>query len=215
MRHLVDPRIEALFAFIKNPKCELNFSNLYELTVAVLLSAQTTDKKVNAVTSVLFKKYPNWASLRESKTEDLALILKPLGLSLRKSKLLKALALKLLDYQDKLPKEKEELLSLPGIGEKTCAVILTEGFSVPAIAVDTHVKRVSNRLGLSAHKDPTKIMKDLEKLVPEKFYHRLHLTLVHFGRYFCLASKPKCDICILKKECSYYQNLDLNHKDKK
>ena len=185
-----------------NAKCELNFNNNFELLIAVCLSAQTTDKRVNIVTKELFEKYDNPYKLKDANYEDVKEIIKSLGLSSTKARNIIEISQKLVDdFKGKVPSTREELMLLPGVGRKTSNVVLSVGFNIPAIAVDTHVKRVSNRLGLSDSEDVLKIEEDLMKLFNEDDYYQVHHCLIFFGRYYCKAKNPDCNNCILKDKC--------------
>ena len=185
-----------------NAKCELNFNNNFELLIAVCLSAQTTDKRVNIVTKELFEKYDDPYKLKDANYEDVKEIIKSLGLSSTKARNIIEISQKLVDdFKGKVPSTREELMLLPGVGRKTSNVVLSVGFNIPAIAVDTHVKRVSNRLGLSDSEDVLKIEEDLMKLFDEDDYYQVHHCLIFFGRYYCKAKNPDCNNCILKDKC--------------
>ena len=189
-----------------NASCELNYNNLFELLIAVVLSAQTTDKRVNIITSELFIKYPNPSSLGNASYEDVYEIIKSLGLA--KSKATNIIKLSQIleeKYSSIVPNTREELELLPGVGRKTANAVLMEGFRIPAIAVDTHVSRVSNRLGLSNSDDVKVIEQDLMKLYNKEDWYFVHHGLLFFGRYFCLAKNPMCDKCPLKDICNYKQ----------
>jgi endonuclease-3 len=186
-------------------KIELNHKNLFELLIAVTLSAQTTDISVNKVTPQLFKTYQTIDQLALAKPEDVEKIIASIGLFRNKAKNIIHLSQKLInDYQGMVPKERKDLESLPGVGRKTANVILSQGFGIPAIAVDTHVMRVSIRLGLADKKDePLTIEKKLMSLFDSKYWHQLHHQLIFFGRYHCLAKKPHCGQCPLYDMCLY------------
>lgn len=187
-----------------NASCELNYNNLYELLIAVSLSAQTTDKRVNLVTKILFKKYPNPVDLSTAKYDDVYNIIQSLGLAKSKTNNIIKLSKILVDeYNNIVPDTREELQKLPGVGRKTANAVLMEGFRIPAIAVDTHVSRVSKRLGLSKSDDVKVIEKDLMNLYDEKEYYYVHHGLLFFGRYHCTSQNPKCENCKLKQYCNY------------
>ncbi len=188
-----------------NPKCELIYNNDWQLLIAILLSAQCSDKKVNAVTPILFKKYPTLKDLKKANEEDLEQIIHSLGLSKTKSKNIIALSTILHDkYDDKVPNCKEELINLPGIGTKTANVMLIEYFNIPAFPVDTHVSRVSQRLDLCTKDDSiSTIEKKLTTIFKEKDWASLHLRMVLFGRYICKAIKPNCSDCLFNNKCNY------------
>lgn len=187
---------------ITNPICELNYNNDYELLIAVMLSANTTDKGVNKVTSILFKKYKSLEDLNNSNVEDIKSIIKPIGSYNKKSEYIKEIANILINnYNSKIPNTIEELVKLPGIGRKCASVILAEIYDIPAFAVDTHVIRISNRLGLVNTKDPVKIEKELKKIFEKNTWNKRHKQLVLFGRYYCKAKNPSCKSCKLQKIC--------------
>ena len=186
-----------------NPRCELEFNKDYELLIAVVLSAQTTDKKVNSVTENLFKKYPTLEDLNDASIEDIKSILKPIGTYNKKAVFVKEIAHFLLDkYDGKVPKTHKELEIIPGVGHKSANVVLGVLYNIPTFAVDTHVSRVSKRLGLVKSKDDvTAIEKKLKKKINKERWVRTHHQLVLFGRYYCKAIKPECDSCKLKDLC--------------
>lgn len=194
--------VDSLFP---NAKCELFYSQDYELAIAVMLSAQTTDKAVNKVTQTLFKKYPTLESLNKAKIEDIEECIKSLGLYKNKAKNIKEMASILIsDFSSKLPSDKTELQKLPGIGNKSAGVIRIEIFKIPDLPVDTHIIRITNRLGIANNKDePIDIERKLKKLIPESSWIKTHHQLIHFGRYFCTAKSPKCDECKLRDICKY------------
>ena len=188
---------------IPNPKCELNYKKDYELLIATMLSAQTTDKKVNQVTEILFEKYPNLEQLSSAKKEDIIEIIKPIGTYNKKAINTIEIAqnLKELGY---VPNDRDFLESLPGVGRKTTNVVLSNIYNVPCIAVDTHVERVSKRLGLAPNKaDVRKVEEILTKKIKKEKLGRLHHQLVLFGRYYCKSQNPQCDNCKLKEICKY------------
>ena len=192
-----------------NPKCELEYSKDYELLLATMLSAQTTDKRVNQVTRVLFHKYPSLEALKDAPREDIEEIIKPIGTYQRKSLYVKEIATIIVDqYGGKTPSDRKILESLPGVGHKTVNVFLSNIYDVPAIAVDTHVERVSKRLGLAKKDDSVlAVEKKLEKYFDPSVWGRRHHQLVLFGRYHCKSMKPECDSCKLQKICKYYKTL--------
>ena len=189
----------------KDPNCELNYHNDYELLIAIVLSAQTTDKRVNNVTSILFDRYKNLEELSNADIKDIENILRPLGSFRKKALYVKEIArILFLDYNGKVPIKRKELEAMPGVGRKTVNVFLGEFYNVPLIAVDTHVERVSKRLGLAKDDDS---VRDVEEKLKRKFkrdvWAKRHLQLVLFGRYHCKALSPNCDVCKLKDICKY------------
>ena len=187
------------------PKCELNYKNNFQLLVAVVLSAQCTDKRVNQVTKLLFEKYPTANALANAKVEDVAKEIYSLGFYNSKAKNIVALAKDLVKkFNGEVPSTMEDLTSLSGVGRKTASVVLSEGFGLPAVAVDTHVFRVANRLGIGSEKSVLECEKALKKRFPKSSWGKVHLQMVHFGRYFCKAKNPSCNACKFQKICLYY-----------
>ena len=184
-------------------KCELFYSKDYELVIAVMLSAQTTDKSVNAVTSVLFNKYQSLDALKKASLEEIEEVIKPIGLYKNKAKNLKGIVEDLVDkYHYQVPSDKELLMTLPGVGNKTAGVIRAEIFHIPDLPVDTHILRISKRLGLAHQEDePIDVERKLKKVIPEERWIKSHHQLIHFGRYFCTARSPKCAECKIKDFC--------------
>lgn len=206
---IVDDLEEYLTELYPDARCELNYSCDYELLIAVVLSAQTTDKRVNLVTAKLFAKYPTIYDISKAPVDDLIDIVKPLGTASRKGVFVKEIATILVnDFAGKVPNDRQALEAMPGVGRKTANVVLSNLFDVPAIAVDTHVSRVSKRLGLAKEDD---LVEDVEKKLMRKFARKnwslRHHQLVLFGRYHCKAKGPLCDNCKLKDECKYYKSI--------
>jgi endonuclease-3 len=195
--------IEQLRILIPDPKCELDFTNNFELICAVMLSAQTTDKRVNMITPALFAKYPNSKELMNADYDDVLDIIKSLGLAKNKASNLIALS-KVIEEQHngEVPNTLEELMKLPGVGRKTASVVLALGFGVPAFPVDTHVHRVSYRLGYSKKNDDVlKTEEKLKKYIPKDEWIEVHHLLLLFGRYTCKSISPICSDCKLMKYC--------------
>ena len=187
-------------------KCELDFYDDYSLMVAVILSAQCTDKRVNQVTKTLFNKYPNFNSLANAKKEEVEKIIMPCGFYNVKSKNIISASQKVVhDYNSVLPNNMDELLRLPGVGRKTANVLLSNIYNIPSIAVDTHVFRVSNRLGLVHAKNVYDCELQLQKILDKEIWSEMHHLLVLFGRYICKARKPSCEKCSLKNICEEYK----------
>ena len=197
---LIEDYLDELFP---NPKCELNYSKDYELLIAVMLSAQTTDKSVNVVTNILFNRYSSLEELKDAKLDDIIEIIRPIGTYNRKAVYLLEIANILWnDYEGRVPNERKLLEKMPGVGRKVANVVLSEWFGIPNIAVDTHVDRVSKRLGLAKESDSVlEIEKKLQKLYLKDNWSKRHLQMVLFGRYFCKSSKPLCSQCKLKNIC--------------
>ena len=194
-----------------NPKCELNYTKDYELLISVMLSAQTTDKSVNVVTPSLFEKYPNAYLLSKAEYEDVKEVIKRIGLSNVKAKNIIAASKMIVEvYDGNVPSSLEELTKLPGVGRKTANVVMSEGYKIPRIAVDTHVERVSKRLGIVPFSaNVLDVEERLMDLIEQDNWHKSHHLLLFFGRYFCLAKKPNCENCFYKKSCHYLNDKNL------
>ncbi len=185
----------------------LDFSNPYQLLVATVLSAQTTDIQVNKITKTLFQKYPTPKELSQATQEELEKNIKSIGLYKNKSKnLIKTGTILMEKYNGEIPSTREELMELPGVGRKTANVVLSNAFNIPAIAVDTHVFRVSKRIGFSEGKNPDEVEQDLMKLIPVKDWKDAHHWLIWHGRLVCKAQNPNCLKCPLSEECYFWQN---------
>jgi endonuclease-3 len=190
----------------------LNFANPYQALVATILSAQTTDQAVNRITPQLFIKYPDAYFLSLANIEDLTGIIKSLGLYRVKAAHLVAAAREVKEnYGGKIPDTFEELLHLPGVGRKTANVVLANAFGKPGLGVDTHVHRVSNRIGLAASKDPSDTETQLKAKIPENDWGKAHHLLIFHGRQICTARKPRCSSCILRDICAYFQSKQDDH----
>ena len=196
-----------LISTYPNAKCALHFSNDYECLVAIVLSAQTTDKSVNKVTPTLFSHFPNVASLMHAKIEDLENDIKSLGLYKNKAKSLQKLGEYVyLRTNGVIPHDKETLLKIPGVGEKTARVFLLERANAPFIPVDTHLSRIAKRLGYAKENDsPLLIERKLEKNFPIEKWGFLHHAFIEFGRNQCTARNPCCSNCPLSKYCRYFK----------
>lgn len=183
--------------------CELNHQTPFQLLVAVVLSAQTTDASVNKVTGPLFARWPDAHSLANASLGEVEECLKSLGLYRTKAKNIIALSKSLeADFDSKVPSTYEQLQSLPGVGRKTANVVRSVAFDIPSLAVDTHVDRVSKRLGLAKPDDDVlAVEKKLQRKIPRERWNRAHHDLIFFGRYFCMARSPKCDQCPLAGQC--------------
>lgn len=187
-----------------NVGCELNYNKDYELVIAVMLSAQTTDVSVNKVTPILFDKYKTLEELANAILFDIEEIIHSIGLYKNKAKNVIAIAKTLVDdYDGVVPSDKNELQKLPGVGNKTAGVIRAEIFRIPDLPVDTHILRISKRLNLvDSNADPLKTEIKLKKLFPESNWIKLHHQLIHFGRYMCTARNPQCEKCKLGAFCN-------------
>ena len=204
-REIISKYLDELFP---NPKCELIYHNDYELLIAIVLSAQTTDKRVNMVTPIIFSKYPTLEKLSEAPIDLLEEILKPIGSFRKKAVYVKDIAYNLTTkYQGVVPTDREKLEKLKGVGRKTINVFLSEQYNYPAIAVDTNVERISNRLRIASKKATVlEVEEKLQKFFPKDEWAKRHLQLVLFGRYHCKAVKPDCSSCPLKELCTDYKN---------
>lgn len=186
-----------------HPKTELIHENEMQLAVAVMLSAQTTDKKVNQITPKLFNEYKTWKDFANADLAELQATIRGVNFHLGKAeRLIKAGKFVTINFGGKLPKTLNGLIKIPGIARKSANVILNELWDISeGIVVDTHVTRVSNRLGLTTNKDAVKIEKDLMEVVPKEYWRNISGALVLHGRYVCIARKPKCKECVLNKMC--------------
>jgi endonuclease-3 len=192
------------------PETELHYGNPYELLVAVILSAQCTDKRVNMVTPPLFQRFPEPESLAASNSDEVFTYIRSISYPNNKSKHLVGMARMLVEqYESQIPASIDELQKLPGVGRKTANVIASVVFNQPAMAVDTHVFRVSHRLGLvsSTARTPLAVEKGLMKYIPTHLVPKAHHWLILHGRYICVARSPKCKECKLSSFCQYYEKL--------
>jgi endonuclease-3 len=187
-------------------KCSLRHDNPFQLLIATILSAQCTDARVNIVTEKLFERYKTPQDFAAADIKELKNIIKPTGFFNNKAINIKNMAIKLIEnYNGNIPQNMQELLSLPGVGRKTANVILGNCFVPEGIVVDTHVKRVSKRLGLTNNDNPDKIESDLVKIIPKEKWNIFSHQVILFGREICASRKPKCDVCGLNTICSYYK----------
>ena len=196
--------LQYLDELFPNVGCELKYHKDYELVIAVMLSAQTTDVAVNNVTQVLFDKYRDLSSLANANLEDIEDIIHSIGLYKNKAKNVIGIAKTILEkYDGVLPSDKDELQTLPGVGNKTAGVICAEIFKIPDLPVDTHILRISKRLKLAAKDDdPYDVEMKLKKAFPKEKWIKLHHQLIHFGRYFCTARNPQCENCKITGFCT-------------
>ena len=188
---------------LPNASTELDYSKDYELLIAVVLSAQTTDKSVNKVTKKLWEKFPSLEDLSNAKLNEVEDTIKSIGLYKNKAKNIILIAKELIEkYEGKVPKEKEILVTLPGVGNKTAGVTRLELFNADELPVDTHVSRIAKRLGYAKNSDePDIIEKKLKKAFPRESWGKLHHQFIHFGRYYCSAKNPSCENCKIKDFC--------------
>ena len=198
--------IDTLNELFPNPKCELNYTKDYELLLAVMLSAQTTDKRVNMVTGPLFQKYDTLEKLNLLTIEEIENEIKTIGMYKQKARHFKSIVSDLIKLGGFVPNNRNALINMSGVGRKTINVVLSNLYNEPCIAVDTHVNRVSKRLDLA--KDSDDVLEVEEKLMntfPKEHWSRLHHQMVLFGRYKCMAKNPLCDDCKLQGVCKFYK----------
>ena len=190
--------------------CSLDFETPFEMGIAVMLSSQCTDERVNKTTPDIFKKYKTPQDFINIDINELEKLIYPCGFYKNKAKNIKGYAQKIIEeYNGEVPQDLESLITLPGIGRKSANVIMLEAFNNPVgIAIDTHAKRICNRLGLSKESDPNKIEQDLLKQIPEEYYKDVNHLLVWHGRNTCTARHPKCDTCSVKKYCKKIESLN-------
>lgn len=187
------------------PRCELVYKNALELTVATVLSAQCTDERVNRVTLPLFKKYRSLHDYMDIPLEELEEDIKPTGFYRNKAKSIKNITREISEkFKGHIPEDIDAFATIKGIGRKSANMIVGLAYKMPAVIVDTHVVRVSGRIGLTDSDNPEKIEKDLKKAVPEHLWTDISLLLILHGRYICTARKPECDRCLIQEECNYY-----------
>ena len=185
-----------------NAKCGLEYNNLFELLISVVLSAQTTDVAVNKVTKTLFSKYPDSYKLARANLEEVKEIIKSIGLANNKAKNIILLSKELNDrFNGIIPSNLKDLESLRGVGHKSASVVLCEGFKIPAVPVDTHIFRIARRLGISNGKDVKEVENDIKQMFDEDTWCHLHHLLIAFGRNICKAKNPNCDECPFNDKC--------------
>ena len=198
--------VKTLLDTYPDAKCELEYKTPYELLVATVLSAQSTDVRVNIVTKELFKNFNTPEKILKLGEEKLMEYIKSIGFYNVKSKNIIALShLLIQNYDSQVPEQMDELLKLPGVGRKTANVVLSNCFGVPAIAVDTHVFRVSTRLGFSDKKDPLQVEQDLMKKISKKYWTDAHHAFIFHGRRICKARNPMCELCSVQSYCKFYK----------
>lgn len=209
--------IEKMYQMFPEAHGELQHSNPYELLIAVILSAQATDVSVNKATPALFEAFPTPEDLAAASVEEIIPKIKTIGLYRNKAKNIKACAQQLIEnFGGQVPTTREALVSLPGVGRKTANVVLGDAFGIPAIAVDTHVERVSKRLRIcKLNASVLEVEETLMRKIPEDLWVKTHHTLIFFGRYHCTARNPRCEVCPLLDMCQEGKNrMKLHNKDK-
>ncbi len=207
----IDRLLDVLEETYPDAKCELNYTTPFELLIATILSAQCTDVRVNKVTESLFKKYSTPKAFANLSIEEISQEIKSCGLYKSKSQKIKETSQILLnDYNEEVPNTLEQLIKLPGVGRKTANVVLSNAFNVDAMAVDTHVFRVSNRIGIVNTKTPEKTEFELMDAIPKSRWSHAHHLLIFHGRRICKARKPECEICPIKNDCNYYKEGNDN-----
>jgi len=185
-------------------KAELHFTNPYEMLVATILSAQCTDRQVNKVTPAVFARYPDPAAMAEAREEDLYALVKSCGFKSKAGNIIAACRMICEKHGGQVPRTMEELTALPGVGRKTANVVLSNAFGIPAFAVDTHVFRVSNRLGLCQAETVEETEKQMTALIPREKWGQAHHWLIWHGRRVCKAQRPLCEECPLRELCKYH-----------
>ncbi len=196
--------VEKLKKIYGEPKPALNYKTTFELLIAVILSAQCTDKRVNIVTEELFKKYSTPSDFAEAYIEDIEEMIKSTGFYKNKAANIKKCSIQIIEnYEGDVPSKQEELVKLAGVGRKTANVVLGHIYNIPGIVVDTHVKRLSNKIGFTDKKDPVKIESELMEIIEEKDWFLFSNLLIYHGRSICKARKPMCEQCDIKKLCDY------------
>lgn len=192
-------------------KCGLDYGSPFQLLVSTMLSAQATDKSVNAVTKDLYKEYPDLDSFLKLTQEEIEEKIKKIGLYKNKSKNIYKMLRELKEkYNGEVPQNMEDLMSLPGVGRKTASVVLVEAYKIPAFPVDTHVFRLTRRIGLAKGATADKVSDEMMTKLPKYKWHLMHHLLITHGRETCIAQNPKCEICSVKDLCDYFKNNSKN-----
>ncbi len=208
--------LEKLKKMHGKPRLELKYSTPFELAVAAILAAQCTDERVNIVTESLFKKYKSPGDYVRAKDENLQEDIKPTGFFRNKTRSLKSFAAELQDrFKGKMPEDVDTLATIKGIGRKTASVVVGAAFGKPAMIVDRHVMRVSQRIGFTKEKEADQIEIDLKKIVPQDSWTDFSLLMTLHGRYICIARKPDCLRCLLQKDCDFYRGQDSGSRVQK
>jgi endonuclease III len=208
--------LERLAEAYPDAHCELNYQTPFQLLIATILSAQATDKKVNEITAGLFVKYPGPQEMVALTQEQMEQEIKEIGLYKNKAKNILATCRILLDqYGGEVPQKMEPLVELPGVGRKTANVVLSNAFGVPALAVDTHVHRVSNRIGLALSDDPLEVERQLCRRIPKREWTDTHHRIIWHGRRVCDARKPKCEVCTISEFCRHFKEASKPARKRK
>jgi len=207
-----EKRVSEILALLKerhpDARVLLNYKNPYELLIATILAAQCTDERVNGVTPDLFSRFPDPVSMSQATVEEIESIIRPTGFFKAKTNSLLGASKMLVEkFAGRVPETIEDLVTLPGVGRKTANVLLGNCFGKPAIMVDTHVKRVSTRLGFTAQKNPDRIEFELKEIIPEKDRTPYSRVVTFHGRYTCVARKPRCRECVVEKLCPYQEKV--------
>lgn len=203
--------LRGLKSYYKSAKCSLSYRTPYQLLVATTLSAQCTDRRVNQVTPILFEKYPDPQSMALASLADIENLIKSTGFYKNKAKNIQKAAQQIVQkHKGQVPQTMESLKALAGVGRKTANVVLGNAFGIPGLVVDTHVTRLSNRLGLASGKDATKLEKDLEKVVAKKDWIDFSHWMISHGRRLCKARNPACRECFLKPLCPYFKEVSVH-----
>ncbi len=193
-------------------KCGLDYNTPFQLLISTMLSAQATDKSVNKVTEELYKQYPDLESFLTLTQDEIEEKIKKIGLYKNKAKNIYNMLREIKDkYNGKVPKNMDDLMSLPGVGRKTASVVLVEAFKIPAFPVDTHVFRITRRIGLAKENTADKVSDEMMKKLPKYKWHLMHHLLITHGRTICIAQSPKCSICKVHELCNYYKKTVKKH----
>ncbi|MFP4475479.1 MAG: endonuclease III [Desulfatibacillaceae bacterium] len=205
-RHKVKRILEILKEHYPLVRTQLDYKTPFQLLISTILSAQCTDRQVNSVTPKLFDRFPGPRELARADLGELETIIHPTGFFHSKAKRIRECAKTILERHDgEVPADLDKLVELPGVGRKTANVVLGAVWDIPGIVVDTHVKRISNRLGLTGHTDPERIERDLMEILPKKAWNDFSLQLIYHGRALCRARKPRCESCPLQEYCDYHR----------
>lgn len=197
--------INKLITMHGEPRCELNFTNPLELVIATVLSAQCTDERVNRVTKELFKKYVSVDDYLNVAQEELEDDIRPTGFFRNKAKAIKNIAKEMRDrFNGEVPRDIDTFATVKGIGRKSANLIIGLAYNTPAVIVDTHVIRLSGRIGFSDKKDPDKIEQDIKRIVPKDMWTAFSMLITLHGRYLCKAKRPECERCLLQNDCDYW-----------